>query len=166
MFPGPLERYSLAVMGEAELHPPHFSFDLPVGPAPIAIEAVRAKRGINIRREPCSRAARCREPFLRHGHEPVTDAFSLVLWQYGDDQEFSRRAIGHGECDDPIGVVTHPALGGLAEVFRDALRVDAEPFQFLERQRVLARSRANVKERWHIGGSDLAELHGAHSNET
>ena len=71
----------------------------------------------------------------------------------------ARRAIGHGERDDPVGVVAHPALGGLAKAFRDALCVDAEPLQFLKRHRVLARSRANVEKRGHVGGSDLAELH-------
>jgi hypothetical protein len=65
-----------------------------------------------------------------------------------------------------VGVVAHPALGALAEACRDALRVDAESLQFLERHLVLARSRANVEKRWHVGGSDLAELHGAHSNDS
>jgi len=150
---------------KAELHPPQASFDLPVGPAPLAIEAVSAKRGIEIRRKPRPLAARCRKPFLGKGHEPAADAPSLVLRKDGNDQEFSRRAIGHGECYDPIGIVAQPALGGLVEAFRDALRVDAEPLQLLERHRVLARSRANVEKRWHVGGGDLAEIHGAQSND-
>src|SRR6516162_4487875 len=75
-----------------------------------------------------------------------------------------RRAIGHGERDDLAGVFGQPALGGVREALRDALRIDAVALQLLERHRVLARSGANVEKRRHVGGGDLAELHDAHSS--
>src|SRR5262245_48086178 len=82
----------------------------------------------------------------------------LVLRKYGDDQEFSLRAIGHGERDDLAGVFAQPALGGVREALRDALRIDAVALQLLERHRVLAHFGANVEKRRPVGGGDLAEL--------
>src|SRR5262249_21778799 len=101
---------------------------------------------------------------LCQSHEPAADALALVLWNYGNDQEFSSRAIGHGERDDLAGVFAQPALGGLREALRDAPRIDAQALQLIERHRVLARSGANVEKRLHVGGGDLAELQDAHSS--
>src|SRR6516162_1274498 len=56
-----------------------------------------------------------------------------------------RRAIGHGERDDLAGVFGQPALGGVREALRDALRIDAVALQLLERHRVLGRSGGNVE---------------------
>src|SRR5215813_1526580 len=87
-----------------ELHPAQALVELPVGPAASAIEAVAAKRFVDIGREPCSSTARRPEPCFRKAHECVADAHTLVLRQYGDDPEFARGPVGHAESDQLIGV--------------------------------------------------------------